>query len=177
MTITGFVQWMFPFEDEDHYKQPWWDHADTMPLLSKPWIRLLRATKKDKVSFRDTVSLKWSKNLYHIRIFNFVFTLRPFFSFKTLSIFQLHTFHSFFWKLYLIHKTENILLYFLKDYRKNPYLGHRIRKVAGKTKGYKCTTFIIFYFFKYINLNLFVPQNTQQFWDWTFEFCSSSNFR
>ena len=45
LTITGSVQWMFPSEDEDHYKQLWWDHADTMPLLSKPWIQLLKATK------------------------------------------------------------------------------------------------------------------------------------
>lgn len=131
--------------------------------------------KKDKVSLRDTVFLKWSKNLYHVRIFNFALTWSPFLV-QNLSIFQLHTFYSSFWKLYLIYKTKNILPYFLKDYRINLYLGQRIRKVAGKTEGYKYTTFVIFYFSQIDQFCLY-PKSTQQFWDCAFKFCSLSNFR
>lgn len=76
-----------------------------------------------------------------------------FFSFKTFPIFQLYTFYNSLWKLYIIYRTKNILLYFLKDYGISLYLGYRIRKVAEKTKGYK-----------YINFNLFVFQNTEQSW-------------
>lgn len=82
---------------------------------------------KNKVKY-ETVSLKWSKNLYHIKRFNFVLTegsLRPFLLFKTFCIFQLHTFYS----------CKNILIYFLDDYGMKLYLRYRIIKVARVMPG------------------------------------------